>query len=123
MSKPYTLASERADAPNGCAYVAPLLTCAWFRWEFNRRKDTSSSIARSPNPCVKCSTFKILIHHLYFSRKKYKSTTTPSPMRYQPNTLKSCFLIYPSRNLMTTTDTRNALTIPESRTAHSVPVR
>ena len=33
MSKPYTLASERADAPNGCAYVAPLLTCAWFRWE------------------------------------------------------------------------------------------
>lgn len=33
MSKPYTLASKRADAPTGCAYVAPLLTCAWFRWE------------------------------------------------------------------------------------------
>lgn len=33
MTKPYTLASERADAPTGCAYVAPLLTNAWFRWE------------------------------------------------------------------------------------------
>ena len=33
MSKPYTLASERAAAPTGCAYIAPLLTCAWFRWE------------------------------------------------------------------------------------------
>ena len=33
MTKPYTLASERAEAPIGCAYVAPLLTNAWFRWE------------------------------------------------------------------------------------------
>lgn len=33
MNKPYTLASERADAPVGCAYVAPLLTNAWFRWD------------------------------------------------------------------------------------------
>lgn len=33
MTKPYTLASERADAPTGCAYVAPLLTNAWFRWD------------------------------------------------------------------------------------------
>lgn len=33
MNKPYTLAAERTDAPTGCAYVAPLLTNAWFRWE------------------------------------------------------------------------------------------
>ena len=31
--KPYTLASERAAAPTGCAYIAPLLSYAWFRWE------------------------------------------------------------------------------------------
>ncbi len=26
-------ARERAQAPIGCAYVAPLLTNAWFRWD------------------------------------------------------------------------------------------
>ena len=30
--KTYTLASERAAAPTGCAYVAPLFHCRWFRW-------------------------------------------------------------------------------------------
>lgn len=33
MNKPYTLASERADAPVGCAYVAPLFWTKWFRWD------------------------------------------------------------------------------------------
>lgn len=32
MSKQYTLASERADAPTGCAYVAPTFWNKWFRW-------------------------------------------------------------------------------------------
>ena len=30
--KPYTLASERAAAPTGCAYIAPSLVDLWFRW-------------------------------------------------------------------------------------------
>ena len=29
--KPYTLASERAAAPTGCAYIAPLFWNKWFR--------------------------------------------------------------------------------------------
>lgn len=33
MSKQYTLASERADAPTGCAYVAPTFWNKWFRWD------------------------------------------------------------------------------------------
>ena len=31
MNKPYTLASERAAAPTGCAYVAPTFWIHWFR--------------------------------------------------------------------------------------------
>ena len=31
--KPYTLASERAAAPTGCAYIAPLFWNYWFRWD------------------------------------------------------------------------------------------
>ena len=30
--KPYTLAAERAAAPTGCAYIAPLFWNKWFRW-------------------------------------------------------------------------------------------
>ena len=30
--KSYTLASERAAAPTGCAYIAPSLVDLWFRW-------------------------------------------------------------------------------------------
>lgn len=33
MSKPYTPASKRADAPTGCAYVAPTFWNKWFRWD------------------------------------------------------------------------------------------
>ena len=36
MSKQYTLASERADAPTGCAYVAPTFWNKWFRWDGSR---------------------------------------------------------------------------------------
>ena len=54
---------------------------------------------------------------------KYNKTTIPKTIRYQPKTLKSCFLIYPIRNLMTTTDTTNATTIPVKRIASSIPVK
>lgn len=34
MSKPYYLASERAVAPtSSVSYIAPVLTCMWFRWD------------------------------------------------------------------------------------------
>ena len=34
MNKPYTLASERAAAPTSeAAYIAPMLTYMWFRWD------------------------------------------------------------------------------------------
>lgn len=36
MNKPYTLASERAAAPTGCAYVAPTFWNNWFRWDGSR---------------------------------------------------------------------------------------
>lgn len=36
MSKQYTLASERADAPTGCTYVAPTFWYKWFRWDGSR---------------------------------------------------------------------------------------
>ena len=36
MSKQYPLASERADAPTGCAYVAPTFWNKWFRWDGSR---------------------------------------------------------------------------------------
>lgn len=36
MNEPYTLASERADAPTGCAYVAPTFWNKWFRWDGSR---------------------------------------------------------------------------------------
>lgn len=36
MNKPYTLASERAAAPTGCAYVVPTFWNKWFRWDGSR---------------------------------------------------------------------------------------
>ncbi len=36
---------------------------------------------------------------------KYASTRIPSTILYHPNTLKSCFLIYPIRNLITRIET------------------
>ena len=41
--KPYTLASERAAAPTGCAYIAPLFWNKWFRWGGSQASGTRSS--------------------------------------------------------------------------------
>mgnify|MGYP000599902116 CR=1 FL=1 len=43
------------DFPSPLAPTNPICS------PFNRRKDTSLKIALSPNPCVRCSTFNILI--------------------------------------------------------------
>ena len=48
---------------------------------------------------------------------------TPSIIRYHPNTLKSCFLIYPSNNLITNKETTNATSIPIRRTTNSKLVK
>lgn len=50
---------------------------------------------------------------------KYKSTITPNTMRYQPNILKSCFLIYPIRKRRIKTDTINATAVPIRRSISS----
>lgn len=47
----------------------------------------------------------------------------PSTIRYQPNTLKSCFLIKFIRNFITNTDTTNATNIPITKTSNSVLVK
>ena len=47
----------------------------------------------------------------------------PSTIRYQPKTLKSCFLMYPIRNLIARMDIPKATNIPTRSTASSVPVK
>ena len=39
-------------------------------------------------------------------------TRIPNTIRYQPNTLKSCFLIYPIKNLIAKIETKNATNVP-----------
>ena len=46
---------------------------------------------------------------------KYTKTSRPKAILYQPKTLKSCFLIYDIRNLITKTETKNATAIPTNR--------
>ena len=53
---------------------------------------------------------------------KYANTITPSTIRYQPNTLKSWFLIYPIKNLIARMDTPKATAIPKSKINTSVAV-
>ena len=53
---------------------------------------------------------------------KYTITSRPSIIRYTPNALKSFFLIYPSKNLIATIDTRNDTTIPTISTINCVDV-
>ena len=53
---------------------------------------------------------------------KYTITNRPSMIRYTPNALKSFFLIYPSKNLIATIDTRNDTTIPTISTINCVDV-
>ena len=45
----------------------------------------------------------------------------PRIMRYQPKTLKSCFLIYPIKNLITITETIKAVIIPVNNIINSFP--
>ena len=54
---------------------------------------------------------------------KYPSTRIPRMILYQPNTLKSCFLIYPIRNLMARTDTTKDTTTPTIRMISSVELK
>lgn len=53
---------------------------------------------------------------------KYTITSRPSIIRYTPNALKSFFLIYPSKNLIATIDTRKDTTIPTISTINCVVV-
>ena len=53
---------------------------------------------------------------------KYTIISRPSIIRYTPNALKSFFLIYPSKNLIATIDTRKDTTIPTISTINCVVV-
>ena len=44
----------------------------------------------------------------------------PSTILYHPKIWKSCFLIYPIRNFITRIETRNATTVPITKTVSSV---
>ncbi len=50
---------------------------------------------------------------------------TPKTIRYHPKTLKSWFLIYPIKNLIASTDTTNATTMPVNKMliSHSVKLK
>ena len=47
------------DFPSPLAPTSPICS------PFNNLNDTSSNIALSPNPCVRCSTFNKLIYYLH----------------------------------------------------------
>lgn len=57
MNEPYTLASKRADAPTGCAYVAPLFWNKWFRWDAGHPATTSwaNALRTSTTPACRFS--------------------------------------------------------------------
>ena len=61
-----------------------------------------------------------LLH--YAASPKYTSTTIPSTMRYHPNILKLCFLIYPMRNRSTNRDMTKDTTVPVISSASSADV-
>src|SRR5699024_4669151 len=66
----------------------------------------------------------LLLIELFFYHITVISTTSiPSTIRYQPNTLKSCFLIKFTRNLITKTDTANATAITRTRASSSALVK
>ena len=44
-------------------------------------------------------------------------------MRYQPNTLKSCFLMYPIKNLIAKIETKNATNVPVPNIIASADVK
>ena len=53
----------------------------------------------------------------------HRRTTTPRTIRYQPNTIKLCFFMYPIKNLITNIETTNATIIPIMSIADSYPVK
>jgi hypothetical protein len=59
----------------------------------------------------------------YRASTKYKITAAPKTIRYQPKALKSCFLIYPIRNLMVKMDTTKATIIPTASKMASAEVK
>ena len=54
---------------------------------------------------------------------KYAITMIPSTIRYQPNTLKSCFLMYPIKNLIAKIETKKATNVPVPSVIASAPVK
>lgn len=54
---------------------------------------------------------------------KYNNTIIPSIILYQPNALKSFFLIYFNSNLIENNDTINAVIMPNASTINSVFVK
>ena len=59
----------------------------------------------------------------YRKSEKNNNTTIPRAIRYHPNTLKSCFLIYPIRNLNARIETTKETKVPTIRIMASVPVK
>ena len=55
--------------------------------------------------------------------QKYARTIIPNTMRYQPNTLKSCFLMYPIKNLIAKIETKNATNVPVPNIIASADVK
>ena len=87
-------------------------------------KSVSSYLKQLP-VITRQPSFLLFTNILIFYLKiiKYNRTTIPKTIRYQPKTLKSCFLIYPIRNLITITETTNAVIIPVKRIINSFPLK
>ena len=88
----------------------------------NDSKSSTKKTQRIHNLHPSYHLVKIFPIIFYRNNAKLASTTIPSTIRYQPKILKSCFLIYPIRNLITSTDTRKAEIIPTARTPASSAV-
>ena len=74
--------------------VLPLLSCIFLFSlvllpPFFRKKSVRQDSAKR----FFISFFCFLGRYFYFTIAKYPKTTMPKTMRYQPKTLKSCFLI------------------------------
>src|SRR5699024_9606064 len=67
---------------------------------------------------------RLLLMELFFYHSTVITTTSiPSTIRYQPNTVKSCLLIKFIRKLITKTDTADATAIPRTRASSSALVK
>lgn len=66
----------------------------------------------------------IYVNNFDYSKiTKYPTTKIPKAIRYQPNALKSLFLIYPIKNLIAITETTKATIIPVNKMVISSPVK